>query len=140
MVNEAAGPARPRRSAGVMAFLAMSYVIVGLVGIFASFAAPLPLERALAREAALDAALATGGDGATLAALAPRLGDSAPALRGADAASLAGLVQAERQAARARFLAEAHGTAFRIRLVIALITLSAAGFGLALAGAGRGRG
>jgi len=123
------------RNLAAMGFLAMSYVIVGLIGGFATFAAPLTLERAMAREAALDAALATKGEPAALAALAARLGDSAPALRGADAAALPGKVAAERLAMRERFRAEAADAVFRLRIVIALITVSAAAFGLALVGA-----
>ena len=37
-----------------IAFLAMAFVVVGLAGLFASYAVPLPLQRAIAREAALD--------------------------------------------------------------------------------------
>ena len=40
------------------AFLAMTFAVVGLTGLFASFAAPLPLARALARDAALNEAQA----------------------------------------------------------------------------------
>ena len=123
------------RNYSAMGFLAMTFLIVGLVGGFATFATPLPLERALAREDTLDAALATGADPAGLAALGTRLGDSAVALKGADAASLPGLVAAERLAMRDRFRAEAAGVSARLRWVIALMTLSAAGFGLALTGA-----
>lgn len=123
------------RNYSAMGFLAMTFLIVGLVGGFATFATPLPLERALAREDTLDAALATGADPAGLAALGTRLGDSAVALKGADAASLPGLVAAERLAMRDRFRTEAAGVSARLRWVIALMTLSAAGFGLALTGA-----
>ena len=42
----------------LLAFVAMAFAIVGLIGIFATYAAPLPLERAVARETALDAVLA----------------------------------------------------------------------------------
>ena len=34
------------------AFLAMTFVVVGLTGVFATFATPLPLYRALSRDAA----------------------------------------------------------------------------------------
>ena len=65
------------------AFLAMAFAVVGLTGAFASFAAPLPLHRALTREAALDDALiavSAPDPKAALEALRPRLGDSAAAL------------------------------------------------------------
>lgn len=124
---------------GVMGFIAMSYVIVGLIGGFATFAVKLPHDRGAAREVALDAALATNADAAALAGLAKRLGDSAPALKGATAADLPARVAAERTAMRARFRAEADDLAFRLRIVIGMITLSAAGFGLAMAGTVRKR-
>lgn len=129
-----------RRSFGAFAFLVMAFVVVGLAGVFASFAAPLPLHRAMAREAALDAALAAarGADPeAGLKALGARLGDSAAALHGGDAASLPARIQAERIAMRARFEAEAAALAFRLRLLIGLLTLSAAAFGVIIAGARR---
>ena len=125
-----------QRNWTALAFLAMAFVVVGLVGMFASFAAPLPLHRALAREAALDSALvAAQGPNPTeaLTALARRLGDSAPALAGGDIASLPARIQAERVAARARFVAEADAVALRLRFLIGLVTLTAAGFGVAMA-------
>lgn len=126
-----------RRNLAALGFLVMAFAIVGLVGIFASFAAPLPLHRAIARDAALDAALAAshGPDPmAALKTLAPRLGDSLAPLSAGDPAGLPARIQAERIAMRARFEVEAAGLAFRLRLLIALITLSAAGFGVAIAG------
>ncbi|MSP05328.1 MAG: hypothetical protein EXR05_08845 [Acetobacteraceae bacterium] len=127
-----------QRNLPALGFLVMAFAIVGLVGVFASFAAPLPLQRSLAREAALDAAGAaaqTPNLATALARLAPQLGDSAEALSGADGANLPARIQAERIAMRARFVAEADALAFRLRLVITLITLSAAGFGVMLTGA-----
>ena len=127
-----------QRNLPALGFLVMAFFIVGLVGVFASFAAPLPLQRALAREAALDAAGAAAQApdlAAALARLAPQLGDSAKALAGADATNLPARIQAERVAMRARFQAETDAIVFRLRLVIALITLSAAGFGVMLTGA-----
>jgi len=130
-----------RPGGAALAFLAMAFLVVGLAGMFASFAAPLPLQRALARDAALDAALETmraPDPPAALAALGPRLGDSAPALRGDDPAGLPARIQAERAAMHVRFLAEADALGFRLRLLIGVLTLTAAGFGLAMSGA-RGR-
>ena len=127
-----------QRNLPALGFLVMAFFIVGLVGVFASFAAPLPLQRALAREAALDAAGAAAQApdlAAALARRAPQLGDSAKALAGADATNLPARIQAERVAMRARFQAETDAIVFRLRLVIALITLSAAGFGVMLTGA-----
>jgi hypothetical protein len=121
------------RSLAALGFLVMSYVLVGLIAAFATFATPLPLERALAREAVLDEVLARADDAAALAGLKRRLGDSAPVLEG-DRAGLAARVAAERVAMRARFRAEAEGIAFRLRIAIAIFTISAAAFGVAVAG------
>jgi hypothetical protein len=64
----------------LIGFLVMAFAVVGLAGIMASYIAPVPLARALAREAALDdalAAVAGSNPEAALEALRPRLGDSA---------------------------------------------------------------
>jgi hypothetical protein len=76
----------------LMAFLAMSFAVVGLVGIFATYAIPIPYERLLLQHPELAA-----GAGKAL-------------------------------------LTEAHATASRIRLLIAIATVMAALFGLALMG------
>jgi len=127
-----------RHSPAALAFLAMAFVIVGLAGIFASFAAPLPLHRALLRDAALDAASEAAhapDPQAALAALTSRLGDSAAALAAGDPSKLPERIQAERTAMRARFLAEADALGLRLRVLIGVLTLAAGGFGLAMAGA-----
>ena len=93
-----------RRNYATLGFLVMAFAVVGLVGIYASFAAPLPLQRALARDTALDAALAAAASPdpqAALKALARRLGDSAGPLAGGDPATLPARIQAERIAMRA---------------------------------------
>jgi hypothetical protein len=117
-----------------MGFLAMAFLVVGLGGLFASYAAPAPLARALAREAALDDALAAarGPDAeAAIEALRPRLGESADALLpvGGD---MAARIAAERRAMRARFAAEAESAARRSRWIIALVTLMGFAFGAAV--------
>ena len=119
------------------AFLAMTFAVVGLTGIFASFAAPLPLARALARDAALNdaqAALAAPNPAAALEALRPRLGDSAAALLplGGD---MPARIAAERGAMHARLQAEADATATRLRALIGIVTVVAAVFGCVLLGA-----
>jgi hypothetical protein len=128
-----------RPNAAAMGFVAMAIVIVGLTGIFATYAVPLPLERALAREDALDAALATAeapDPSAARAALADRLGDSAGVLTG-DAAGLAGRVAAERAAMRLRFAEEGTAVATRLRWLVAIVTATGTLFVVAMMGAGR---
>jgi hypothetical protein len=116
------------------AFLAITFLIVGLTGLFATFSAPLPLERALARDAALDDALAAlkqPEPAAAIEALRPRLAESADAILpfGGDMATRIG---AERAAMRSRLQVEADVTAERLRWMICVITLMCAFFGAAI--------
>ncbi len=119
-------------------FLTCAFLVVGLAGGFATYAAPLPLQRALAREATLDAVL-TAPDSAARAALRPRLGDSAANVL-AGGIDLRRAVALERARVRARFLAQAAAEGVRLRWIIALVTLTGAAFGAAILGAGRAPG
>ncbi len=121
------------------AFLVMCFAVVGLVGVFGTFASALPLRRELAREATLDAALVAlrAPDSAqALAALKPRLDDSAPALFPLPADPVAAIA-AERLAMRARFIAEAEATQYRMQLMVLIVTVMAAVFGSAILAFGR---
>ncbi len=117
-------------------FLAMAFVVVGLAGIFGTYAAQLPLQRELARQATLDqaAALAAQPDQtAALDALRPALGDSAAAILDAKGpGDLGRRIAAERVAVRAQFSAEADDDALRLRILIAVVTLAGALFGAAV--------
>ena len=126
--------ARPSGGGTWAAFLATAFAIVGLTGIFATYAAPLPLARALARETTLDRALATAGapdPGAALAALRPALGESADAVVSGPG-TLAERVARERVAMRARLTEEAGEVALRLRVMIGVFTLAGALFGIAV--------
>jgi hypothetical protein len=117
-----------------MGFLAMTFAVVGMTGLFATFSAPLPLERALSRDAALDDALAASrrpDAAAAIEALRPRLAESADAILpvGGDMDARIG---AERAAMRGRLQIEADVTAARLRWMICIITLMGAAFGAAL--------
>lgn len=121
------------------AFLVMAFVIVGLTGLFISFAVPLPYERAMSRDEALDAArvAAHGPDpGPALEALRDRLGDSADAILPAGPDFDARIVR-ERAAMHARLRAEAHEVALRTRWLVCVITVMGAAFGAALLHLGR---
>ncbi len=121
------------------AFLASAFLVVGLMGLFATFAAPLPLERALARETALDDALAIVGtpdQGAQLESLRPRLDDSAAAVIDGSG-DLRDRIAAARVAMRVRLQREADAIAGRLRLLIVVVTCVAALFGAIVLGAGR---
>lgn len=125
-----------RGLAGRIGFLTMAFVIVGLVGVFATYAVPIPLLRALRRETVLDR-LATASDpAAMLANLGPALGGSAARLS-AGTGSLAQRIAREKQVVQARFIAEEKALAFRLRLIVVLFTLTGAIFGAALLGAGQ---
>jgi hypothetical protein len=110
-----------------------------LAGLFASYAVPLPLERALARDAALDAAqtAAHGPDAAkALEAMRDQLGDSADALL-PPSADIDAKIAAERIAMRARLQAESDAVAARTRLLLGVVTVMAAVFGVAILHMGR---
>jgi hypothetical protein len=126
---------RPASGGGTWAaFLVAAFAVVGLTGIFATYAGPLPLERALARETVLDQALATAGapdPKAALEALRPALAESAEAVI-AGPGPLADRVARERVAMRERLSAEAGYVALRLRVMIGVFALAGALFGIAV--------
>jgi hypothetical protein len=122
-----------RPTGTLAAFLAMAFVATGLTGLFATYAAPLPLQREAAREAALDEAMAAANGAepaAALARLRPALGDSATAL--APGPNLEARIATERQAMRARFATENAVTLTRLRWLVVIVTATATLFGVAL--------
>lgn len=125
----------PPPNYAMMGFLAATIAIVGMLGVMATYITPLPLERAMAREAVLDQLLADNG--ADYNELAPRLGDSAAAVKpGPD---LAARIAAERVAMRARLQAESNYTAGRLQLMLVVCSLGAILFGAVGLGARRSR-
>lgn len=127
-------PAGSGNFSALAAFLAMAFLVVGLVGLFATYAVPLPLQRALARDAALDAAQAAAhapDASAALEALRPRLAESAEAILppGGD---MDARIAAARAAMRAQLAGEADEVATRTRWMVCVITLMGAVFGVAL--------
>jgi hypothetical protein len=109
------------------------------VGIFASYAVPVPLVRAVAREAALDEAqlaLHSADPKAGLESLKLKLDDSYDVLIklpvDPDRA-----VAAERVAMRTRMLADSAAIGERMRWMITVVTLMAGVFGIAMSGGGR---
>ena len=128
-------PDRPSSpSATWIAFLVMAFAVVGLTGLFATFGAPLPLQRAMARDAALDEALVAShrpDAQAAIEALRPRLDDSARLLLPVSGDMDARIAQA-RADMRAELGAEADATARRLRFMIGIVTAMAAVFGVAV--------
>jgi hypothetical protein len=139
-MSEAPTPVRrSNNSFAAAGFLAMCFAIVGLVGIFATFAAPLPFYHAMVRDVALDDALvALRGPNpqADIKALAPRLDESARAFDPLPA-NAEQAVSTERAAMHQRFREEADATAYRMKLMIGIVTVMAAVFGAAITGLGR---
>lgn len=125
-------------SINLAGFLAAAFAVVAMLGVMASYVAPLPLQRTIAREAALDEALAAAGtpnEAIVLKSLAVPLGDSADALT--PGPSLPARIAAERLAMRARLTAEAEEAGTRMRWMIIVGAIMAASFGALLMGVGR---
>jgi len=127
---------RPRANLSLIGFLAMAFVVVGLTGILATYAAPLPLARALHLEAVLDQALARG-DVAGINALAAEFAPRKAIAPEAPPADLPGRVAQLRARMREGLSEEAAAAARRLRLLIGVATLAGALFGAALMGVGR---
>ena len=118
------------------AFLAMTVAVVGLTGVFATYAAPIPLQRALQRDAALNdarAALAGPEPQAALEKLKPRLGDSATSLFPVGGDMMA-RIEAERVAMHERLARDAAYAALRLRWLLGVVTAMAALFAVAILG------
>ncbi len=112
-------------------FLVVAFGVVGLVGAFATYAAQIPFDRAVARSQALDQAVAAShapDPRAALEALRPLLGESAGRVLAGD-----GTIEARAAAERSRMLTDLHDQSqdygLRLRLVIAVFTAAAALFG-----------
>jgi hypothetical protein len=117
-------------------FLVMAFVVVGLMGGIATFAAQIPFERALARNTALDEVLqaaASPDAPAKLEALRPALGDSADHVLGGPG-DIAGKVAVERARMWVAFGQDARDIGMRLRLVLAIFTSAGAVFGAAVLG------
>jgi hypothetical protein len=120
-------------------FLATCFLLVCLVGVFASSATPVPYARGLLKEQALDDALATAGkpdQPALLAALSARLGEQADLVING-AGPLPQRIAQARSAARAEAMAEGQAEASQMRLLVVVTSIVCAIFGMALSGVGR---
>lgn len=120
-------------------FLIMLFAIVGLCGLFASYATSIPLERGLARSVTLDQVLAAdaGTDAAArLERLRPGLGSL-----GSDVLDGTGPLADRVAAARAVVLdeerREAASVAYRTRLMLGVVTILAAILGAGILGLAR---
>jgi hypothetical protein len=121
-------------------FLIMAFLVVGLVGAMGIYGAQIPFERALARSATLDEALADASRPdaqARLTALRPLLDDSADHLlspAGLPLPDFAARVTAERTRMFAAFGQDARDTGRHLRLVLAVFTIMGGTFGVLVLG------
>ncbi len=116
------------------AFLGMCFAVVGLTGLFASYGPLIPYERGMARLAVLDEVVAASQAAdapARLAALRPALADQADAVL-AGPGALADRVAAARIRVQAETAREGASVAYRIRLMVGVVTLLAGGLGMGI--------
>ena len=109
-----------------IAFLLTCFALTGLVGLFASYATSIPLERALHRNAVLDQALAAAPPDE--AAIRSVLGPAADQLLAGPGELTARVAQA-RAAVRAEANEEQRSVASRSRLMLGVVTVLSAGLG-----------
>jgi hypothetical protein len=121
---------RVSRSSGTWsAFLVAAFAVLGLVAVFSTYVAAIPVGQAAGRLAALDRLQAAGGAGGE--ALRPALGDSADrVLRGPG--DLSARVAAERARIVAELPAQTSAVGMRLRIVLVAFTGAAAVFGVAV--------
>ncbi len=123
------------------AFLLMCFAIVGLTGLFATYATTIPLERALIRTGTLDQVLAaarTPDASAQLAALRPALGERADSVLSGPG-DLWDRVAAERVIVLDEQGREARSVAHRTRVMVIIVTLMAALVGSGILALGQRR-
>ena len=112
-------------------FLVLLFAVVGLCGLFASYATSIPLERGIARSALLDQVLADAAApdaAARLSQLRPQLDTLAPAVLDGSG-PLGDRVKAARAVVQDEQQREETSLAFRTRLMLAVVTLIAAALG-----------
>ena len=113
------------------AFLLMLFAVVGLCGLFSSYATSLPWERGMARSVLLDDVLAAGTapDAAQrMEALRPQLGSLASEVLDAPGTLSARVAEARRTIIEEQ-RRESGSIDFRVRLMLGVVTLIAAGMG-----------
>ena len=110
-------------------FLVMAFIILGLCGLFATYAAQLPYQREVFAEGKLDAARGAPDAPALLDRLRETLGDDGVGAfpPGGD---IAERIETARHVLRRHFQDQAADIALRLRIVIAVFTLGSALFGL----------
>lgn len=123
------------------AFLLMCFALVGLTGLFATYATTIPLERALIRTGTLDQILAAArapDAAARLAVLRPALGERADAVLSGPG-ELWDRVAAERAVVLDEQGREARSVAHRTRILVVIVTLMAGLVGAGIMALGQRR-
>ena len=122
------------------AFLLMCFALVGLTGMFASYAVTIPPDRTLARLSVLDGVLAASrpdGDPARLPALRMMLGpDVGPRVLDGPG-DLFDRVAAQREVVRQEGEREERSVVHRIRVLVAVVTVMAGVVGSGIMGLSR---
>ena len=115
-----------------IAFLAAPFLVLALIGLFATYAVALPHERWVAREVALERAAMPGTLApAELAMLKRELGDAAPVLDAPDRPAAVAVARAE---SRAFFLRQSEAVRARMRLLMSVGALACFAFGVMVLG------
>ena len=110
-------------------FLVMAFVVLGLCGLFSTYAAQLPYQRALYAEARLDAARHAPDTAARLARLRDALGeDGAGAFDGSG--DLDQQIDHAHDVLMQHFRQQGEDIALRLRIVLVVFTAAAALFGI----------
>lgn len=123
-----------RPNATWTAFLMMCFALVGLTGMFASYAVTIPLERTLGRVAVLDGVLAEGRqpDAARRATLRGMLGpDVGPRVLDGPG-ELFDRVAAQRAAVLEEGARETRSVIYRIRVLVLAVTAAAGLLGVGI--------
>lgn len=121
------------------AFLLMCFALVGLTGMFASYAVTIPLDRTLARTAVLDGVLAEGRqpDPARQATLRMMLGPEVGPRVLDGPGELFDRVAAQREVVLREGTQEERSVVYRVRLLVAVVTVMAGVVGGGIMGLAR---
>jgi hypothetical protein len=113
-------------------FLAMAFAVVGLSGLFATYAMQAPWKRAAVEIAALD------GDGSVESRIAAALGHDAASQMAVPGVAPEAALRAARASVLRRAEEDAAVSSTRTRWIIVIVTVTAAAFGAAVLGAAQG--
>ena len=111
-------------------FLVMAFVVLGLCGVFATYAAQLPYQRELFAEAKLDAAIGAPDAQDRLDRLRDTLGEDGSGAFPSARVDMRDKLETTRRLLRLHFQQQAADIALRLRIVLTVFTGASALFGL----------